>query len=147
LDDRIKSLFVLADSPDPTMHADVGLKEPIPVDLLGEGFNSVLSMLFAMWWVEGGIALIDEIENGVHYSALSALWRAVGDAAEQAKVQVFATTHSFECINAAREVFREKPEGFFALHRFEAKNAEGVSVISFDPETLATSVDLGWEVR
>jgi AAA15 family ATPase/GTPase len=41
----------------------------------------------------GGVALVDEIENGLHYSAIAEVWKAIADAARRLHVQVFATTN------------------------------------------------------
>lgn len=47
--------------------------------------------------------LIDEIENGLHHSALATIWEGLFLAAKEVGVQIFATTHSLECIQAAHE--------------------------------------------
>lgn len=45
------------------------------------------------------------IENGLHYSTMVEVWKAIAEAARRAETQIFATTHSWECIKAAHEAF------------------------------------------
>ncbi len=47
------------------------------------------------------ILLIDEIENGLHHSVIEAVWRGIGALSRNHDIQVFVTTHSEECVNAA----------------------------------------------
>ena len=55
------------------------------------------------------MVLVDEIENGLHPSVLPDVWRVVGQAVERFNLQMFATTHSFECIEAAYETLGPAP--------------------------------------
>jgi AAA15 family ATPase/GTPase len=48
--------------------------------------------------------LIDEIENGLHHSVLTTIWEGLFNASAEIGVQIFATTHSLECIRAAHSV-------------------------------------------
>lgn len=61
------------------------------------------------------VAFIDEIENGVHHSSLIDLWRGLAKATDAFGVQVFATTHSYECIEAAHEAFSESSNYDFSI--------------------------------
>jgi hypothetical protein len=47
--------------------------------------------------------LIDEIENGLHYSVLKKVWKAIAQYARKSNSQIVTTTHSWESIEAARE--------------------------------------------
>lgn len=49
---------------------------------------------------KNGVLLVDEIENGLHYTILPDVWRIVFQLASELNVQVFATTHSWDCIKA-----------------------------------------------
>ncbi len=65
--------------------------------------------------------MIDEIDTGLHYSRLPDMWRMVIQSAKDLDVQVFATTHSLDCLNALRETL--VAHGDFAeevaVHRIE----------------------------
>jgi len=87
----------------PVLYADVGLARKVPVGWAGEGLSRLLSIYLAMADARDGVVLVDEIGSGIHYSALPKVWRGVAEAAEKYRCQVFATTHSYECIQAAKE--------------------------------------------
>lgn len=71
---------------------------PVPLKRLGDGANRLLAIALALANSRDGILLVDEVENGIHYSLQTDLWRMVFRAAEAANVQVIAATHSWDCI-------------------------------------------------
>ncbi len=71
---------------------------------MGDGINRILTIILAMVNCENGYLLIDEFENGLHYSVQEKLWEIIFHLAERLNVQVFATTHSYDCIDAFSEV-------------------------------------------
>ncbi len=78
-----------------------GFRQAVPFRSLGDGVNRTLGLLVALATIRGGgVLLIDEVENGIHYSAQDELWKLLIDAAMRFNVQVFATTHSSDCIRA-----------------------------------------------
>ena len=54
--------------------------------------------------------LVDEIENGLHYSVQTEIWRTIFGLAKDLDVQVFATSHSWDCVRAFQEAASESPE-------------------------------------
>ncbi|MFN8345124.1 MAG: AAA family ATPase [Spirosomataceae bacterium] len=71
---------------------------------MGDGINRILTIILAMVNCENGYLLIDEFENGLHYSVQEKLWEIIFQLAERLNIQVFATTHSYDCIEAFSEV-------------------------------------------
>jgi len=66
------------------------------------------------------VLLIDEIENGLHYTVHEDFWRNIFTLSKELKVQIFATTHSLEMINAFDKVALEQGEGaYFEMIRYE----------------------------
>jgi AAA15 family ATPase/GTPase len=92
-----------------------------------------------------GILLIDEIENGLHYSTLTRVWRAIAQAARDFDVQIFATTHSWECILAAHQAFKGNDISDFRLHRLE-KVKDEIKAITYDHNAIDTSIEMNWEM-
>ncbi|RZF64326.1 hypothetical protein EWE75_11230 [Sphingomonas populi] len=72
----------------------------MPITILGDGFRRALAIAIAVNQVKGGLLLIDEIETALHVSALDDLFPWLVRIAAELKVQVFATTHSLEAIQA-----------------------------------------------
>lgn len=66
--------------------------------------------------------LIDEVENGIHYSVLPDLWRFIFKVAKLHNLQVFATTHSWDCIEAFQQAAAEDEESEGVLIRLERRN-------------------------
>jgi AAA15 family ATPase/GTPase len=81
-----------------------GEEDPIPLRSMGDGINRILTIVLAMVNCENGYLLIDEFENGLHYSVQEKLWEIIFHLAERLNVQVFATTHSYDCIDAFSEI-------------------------------------------
>jgi AAA15 family ATPase/GTPase len=90
--------------------------------------------------------LIDEVDNGLHYSHLPQIGAAIAQSAKQFHVQVFATTHSKECIIAAHSAFSQSFDYDFSLHRLEQMDG-GIRVVTYDKEALEAAIDTGFEVR
>lgn len=116
-----------------------------PLRAFGDGAVRVLELTLSLVNVEAGILLVDEIENGVHYSVLPDLWRLVFAVAAQLGVQVFAATHSWDCIKAFQKAATEHPsEGM--LIRLE-RDAHGSRAKVFDEDDLMTVTRAEIDVR
>jgi AAA15 family ATPase/GTPase len=79
-------------------------KNLILLSSLGEGINRYIAILCAIWANKDGVLLIDEIENGIHYTNYKKLWAIILQASVDANCQIFITTHSKECIAAFNDV-------------------------------------------
>jgi AAA15 family ATPase/GTPase len=113
---------------------------------MGEGMRRVLSLVLAIANAPGGVVLIDEIENGLHYSVQADVWKAIARAARDADVQVFATTHSWECIEAAHRAFKEAGPYELRYYRLDRRGSD-IGVKSFDERMLDTVEKSDLEVR
>jgi AAA15 family ATPase/GTPase len=102
--------------------------------------------LLALANSKDGIVLIDELENGFHYSILEKIWLSIVDFVESNGTQVFISTHSQECIQAALNAIENRPRLDFRLHRLDRKT-DRTEVYTFEREQLKASLDTGWEVR
>lgn len=74
--------------------------ERYPLSIMGDGMNRVLSIILGIINAKNGICLIDEIENGIYYRRQSDLWKMISLLVKQLNVQLFATTHSLDCIRS-----------------------------------------------
>jgi AAA15 family ATPase/GTPase len=64
------------------------------------------------------ILLIDEIENGLHYTAHYEFWKKIFAACKKLNIQIFATTHSLEMIQQFNKVAKEEGEAaYFEMGR------------------------------
>ena len=143
---RLSSLSVQAMGNVALVYGDVGLGRLIPIDLMGQGTSCLLSIMLAIVSQQASMVLIDEIENGLHYSVMAQVWTAIAKAARAADVQVFATTHSWECLRAAHEAFSQDEQYDLRLHRLE-RVGDTIRVATLDREALDTAIEVGLEVR
>lgn len=146
LEPRLQRLTLLLVERQPIIHGDIGMSELVPLPLMGEGLGRLLSIILAIANAKGGTILIDEIENGLHYSVMVDVWQAIADAARRADAQIFATTHSQECIRAAHKAFATSEKYDFRYHRLEWFGDE-IRAVTYDRETLTTSDELDLEMR
>ncbi|WP_052567067.1 AAA family ATPase [Candidatus Magnetobacterium casense] len=135
------------------IYCDAGLDKLIPLSLMGDGvlriFSIVATIVDAHFEKGGiGIALIDEIEKGFYYSALLDLWDAIYEFAKEFDVQVFATTHSMECIQALADSYSSKntEDDEIRMYRIERNNGM-FDIIDYSNDLIMTSLDSNWEMR
>jgi ABC-type transport system involved in cytochrome c biogenesis ATPase subunit len=123
-----------------------GIKEPIPLASLGGGMQRALGIALALVNARDGMLLIDEFENGLHYSVQADLWRLIFQIARRLNVQVFATTHSWDCIEGFQKAAQEDKleEGVFM--RLQSRNGE-ISATVYNEEELAIATREQIEVR
>lgn len=126
----------------------VSLKDrdtPILLSSLGEGINRYIAILCAIWASKDGYLFIDEIENGIHWTNYEKLWKIIFEASAMAKCQVFATTHSKECIEAFNKM-NEKDDGVY-LEFYRNQKTGLINVQERGHEQLAYSLTHGGEIR
>lgn len=83
---------------------------PIPLKSMGDGMSRILQLSLNMFAAKGGFLLIDEFENGLHYSVQEQVWEMMFAMAEKLDMQVFATTHSRDCVQSFAKVARQRQE-------------------------------------
>lgn len=148
MEPRITAIRTIYNSTGPFIHVDLGLGRLLPVSSMGGGFLSLLEILIDMHTARNGVLLVDEIENGFHYSRHVDVWRVMAEASTRFGTQLVATTHSLEFIRAAYDLSLERLFNDISVYRIQAPSSDGVSnVLTYDPETLAAALDTGLEVR
>ncbi len=143
IEPNLQSIEENSSSGTPMIWGDIGLSELVPLSAMGDGMTQIARIVLAIAFMPNGVVLIDEVENGIHHSVLPDVWRAIDEAAKQFRTQIFATTHSFECIEAAHQALGS--DGFL-LHRLEAGDAEN-RCVTYEPDSIAAAIQHGLEVR
>ncbi|MEM6256092.1 MAG: AAA family ATPase [Cyanobacteria bacterium P01_D01_bin.156] len=146
IEPRLKRIRTIVISGLPILYGDIGLPRLIPLSLMGEGLNRLVAILLTLANHRDELVLIDEIETGLHHSVLPNVWKVINDAAHRFNVQVIATTHSYECIEAAHNIFSENGHYDFRLHRIDRIKNE-FKPVTYDQEALEGSVQEFFEVR
>jgi predicted ATPase len=118
----------------------------IPVALHSSGASRLVGILLSMAQAERGVVLIDELENGFYYKSLSTIWRVLLTMAESFKCQVFASTHSRECIQALGEAINPENEKSFGLLNIENRSGASRIVLSTGA-VMSAAIHSGFEIR
>ena len=143
IEPRLQSIEDSSASGAPMIWGDIGLSELVPLAVMGDGMTRLARLTLAIVNCPSGVVLVDEIENGIHHSVMSKVWKAIATAAEQFDTQIFATTHSYECVEKAHEGLGV--DGF-RYHRLSSENGAN-QVVTYDAEALQASIDFGFEIR
>lgn len=75
----------------------------LPISTYGDGLKKVVYLSSVIINARDGILLIDEIETAIHHGALEEVFKWFIDACNRYNVQLFATTHSLEALDALLE--------------------------------------------
>jgi len=114
---------------------------------LGHGLKRYVAIISALLVSQDSCLFLDEIENGIHYTQLDRLWQIILTLAEELNCQVFATTHSKECLESFYKVSKKmayKNVSYAKLTRL--KNGQ-ISASVYDFELLENSLEQNHEVR
>lgn len=114
---------------------------------LGGGAVRLVRWLLSFSAARDGILLSDELENGIHHSAQSDIWTRARQWMDQWNVQLVATTHSGEFIDAAIDAFADAPDDL-AIHKlFRNDDTAQTETATFTGEALGGARELNLEVR
>ncbi|ASJ22368.1 hypothetical protein BHAMNSH16_12240 [Brachyspira hampsonii] len=92
-------------------------EKPVLLSSFGEGINRYIAIICAIWASKDGYLFIDEIENGIHYTNYPKLWKLIFDISKEANCQVFAATHSKECIEAFNKENKDNEGLYLEFYR------------------------------
>ena len=124
-----------------------GQSEPIPLGSMGDGMRRILTIITSLVTVEDGTLLIDEIDTGLYHGAQVDMWRLVIETAVKQNAQVFATTHSWDCVKAFQQALDQSSDPTLGrLIRLEKHDSQIVA-IPYSANELDIAVTQGIEVR
>ena len=115
-----------------------GRPHPEPLRTFGEGAFRLTGLALALFNSRGSVCLIDEIENGIHYELFDQIWEKLSLLSQELNVQVFATTHSKDCIEAFECSYRY-PHFDACFHRLE-RDKDRIVAIRLDNESYFSVV-------
>ncbi len=121
--------------------------EPIPLGSMGDGMRRLLTLAASAVMAEEGVLLVDEIDTGLYYQTQNDMWRLLIETAQRLNVQVFATTHSSDCVRAFQEALdQSKDRSVGSLFRL-SKRGEKIEAVSYTADELAVAIRQDIEVR
>lgn len=121
-------------------------KDRIPLGSLGDGMRRLLCMALIMARSAGGYVMIDEIDSGLHHTTVYQMWKMIIGAARRLNIQVFATTHSLDCIRTLARLESDDPRmvSDVSLQRIEKDLSQA---IRYSASELHTAVSQDMEIR
>ncbi|MCY4225418.1 MAG: AAA family ATPase [Bacteroidetes bacterium] len=117
-----------------------------PLRSFGDGLTRLFATGLALTASRNGFLLIDEVENGVHYSVQDGFWKMIFKIAQQYNIQVLATTHSFDCVKAFAQASNDNPDAEGALIRLSNKTGQ-LQAVEYNEEEILIASEQNIEVR
>ena len=117
---------------------------------MGDGTRKVFALLSSIYDLRNGILLIDEIENGLHYTSIEAFLRVLFSFVKEfPKTQIFMTSHSNDVIKSLNALMEEDPQreklaSVYSLVRYSNHTHE---TFRFDKENIEYALDNEVEIR
>jgi len=121
--------------------------EYIPLHQFGQGIRSFIDILISIVLSNNQIVFIDEIENGIHYTNFDKLWEIILKISKEQNVQVFATTHSKECIESFARVAKKLKDEEIAFIELGRNKEDKVRAIVMDNKRFLRELNSNNEVR
>ena len=141
----VKGVEILSNSGEPMLHVDTPwYEEKIPLSAISSGVSKLVYLLIAIIAMPKSVLFIDEIENGFYYDRFPSLWGTLHRLCKAHDVQIFASTHSWECLEAMKNALADHPNDVsFIRSTMEAGKA---TVEQYHGSTFFPAIDVG-EVR
>ena len=145
-DNRIADVDILQDD----IYIDFeGIQEKLPIRMTGDGLRRYLNIVATSANPMTSIILIDEIDNGLHYSVYKKLWEAIFALATTTNKQVFVTTHSKETLCRLNEMLEENPTYQQEMRLYTIANTQknGYQAYKYTYEGLSGACENDVELR
>lgn len=113
----------------------------------GQGIKTFINIVASILLLKDDIVFIDEIDNGIHYSNFDKLWEIILKLSKEQNVQVFATTHSKECIESYARVAKKLEDEEIKFIELGRNKKGEIKSIVLDRDRLNRDLEVGNEVR
>jgi predicted ATP-dependent endonuclease of OLD family len=142
----IKNLFPLSENNVQVIFADTGAQNMLPTSLLGAGFSNLMHIILPLIVHDSSVILIDEFEDGLHYSLLEPILRALFEVLKAKKHQLFITTHSKEflenLITVAQDLHKNEEVVFYRMGKLDKNNNIPRYDLNEATDVVAAQVDM-----
>ncbi|EDX74747.1 hypothetical protein MC7420_6225 [Coleofasciculus chthonoplastes PCC 7420] len=118
----------------------------VPIGSMGDGIWRMLGLALSTVCAKGGVLLVDEIDTGLHFTAMEDMWKLILETAKKLNVQVFATTHNSDCWTSLASIASQEQdtEDGITIQRIEPGKEIGVV---FSEREMVIAAQRGIEVR
>jgi AAA15 family ATPase/GTPase len=113
----------------------------------GDGVKNFISIIVTLLSNNKSVVYLDEVENGIHYSKLDKLWEVILETSKIFNVQIFATTHSKECIDSYARVAKKLRDEEVTLINLYKNRTNVLKAIVIDGEQISNRIELNLDNR
>ena len=148
IDANIESIHPL---PDGLFLGYRNIDELVPSNIAGDGVRKYLNIVTTIAEKRNSVVLIDEIENGLHYSAHKSLWESIITISSEFNVQLFITSHNLETLKCLKELldtneynsFQDKLNVFNISHTTKS----GIKTYKYSFDGFKDAIETETEIR
>ncbi len=126
-----------------------GLKELLPINMAGDGVRRMINILSTIASEDYNIVFIDEIDNGMHYSAHQLMWKTILGFVLAHDIQLFITTHNLDCLMGLKSAMQEEKRFQKLAHIYNIAKTrnEGFQAYCYGYNELKEAIDNEIEIR
>ncbi len=146
IEPNVKGIVPITKLGQPNIYIDTGLPRLLPLHVLGSGFLHILRLSLAQLAIQDGIIIVDELEDGLHFSIMPKVVKRIIDSVEHSKAQYFIATHSSDLLKIFIDVSNETQFDDICLVNLIGGSG-GVNTRYFDHSELALAEEYGAELR
>lgn len=126
-----------------------GIQELLPISMSGDGIRRMINIISSILDVDYHIVMIDEIDNGLHYSAHKLIWRTILKFVQQLDIQLFVTTHNIDCLLGLKKAMEENPDfqGLANVYNIARTKTQGFKSYRYSYNELKEAIEQEIEIR
>ena len=145
IDNKISEIRTFASFPNTLFLKTINSNKYQPINYYGDAIKKIIlyiGVIFSFDKNKNKYLLIDEIENGIHFTAQLDIWAMLFVLCKRFDVQLFATTHSYEMIKTFEAISSTKEyEGEGAYFEM-ARHAKTNQIIGIKHEIATLEYEL-----
>ncbi len=146
IEPKIQDITVVGDK----VMVDMQLKKLIPINLTGDGTRKLFTIATALYNAKNGILIIDEVDNGLYYKSMKALWNLIVSTASKLNVQIFASTHSIDSLRALNSLLANDLPDYrkdVKIYTLRKNKDDNVTCYPYEYEKFNYLLDMEEEIR
>jgi AAA15 family ATPase/GTPase len=108
----------------------------VPIGSMGDGIWRILGLALATVCAKDGYLFVDEIDTGLHFTAMSDMWKLIWETAKRLNVQVFATTHNSDCWTSLASIAEQENATADGIRIHRIEKGKETSVVFTEPQIV-----------
>lgn len=104
----------------------------LPLHSYGDGVRKAAYLLEMLLRSRDGVILLDEAETALHYSIQQGFFEGIADLTKRLNVQLFATTHSLDTVDAILKAWKGVDPPLVAFHLTQGSDGRSIKRLPED---------------